>query len=74
MRTPPPIKPTMMEWDIGSDAYGRPVKLRATIKSGQPSEWTIHIVAQNQRDHDQRVEGLTFDNLTAIAEAAKSVR
>jgi hypothetical protein len=67
-------KPAMMEWDIGSDVYGRPVKLRATLKSGQRSEWTIHVAAYDQRDNDQRVEGLTFDNLTAIAEAAKHVR
>jgi hypothetical protein len=61
------MKPSRIEYHIGKDAFGRQVRLVFTKEYG----WEVHREAGDQRDTSERVTGLTWENLVAIAEAAK---
>ena len=63
-----------VEFDIGQDAYGRPVSLRYSRTYDGKDTWAIHRAEANQRDNAEQVTGLTRDNLLALAEAVKDWR
>lgn len=63
------IKPTLVEFDIGRDIYGRKVRLRSCFTSDNKQCWQIQIDAANQRDDEQRITGLTSENLAVMREA-----
>lgn len=65
----PPMKPKVIEYDIGKDAYGRPVTLKFSRTYDGKEVWSITSDPVNQRDEGERMSGLTADNLRALAGA-----
>lgn len=58
-------KPSRLEWDLGGNQHGQPVKL--VLDSGR---WVLLRTAANQLDDDARIE-LTDAQLGAIGRIAK---
>lgn len=57
--------PTRLEWDLGGNQHGQPVKL---VRDG--GRWVLLRDQANQRDDSARIE-LTDAQLAAIADIAK---
>ena len=68
-----PPKPRLSEWEIGKDAYGRPVMLRRDCRHGSREEWSIVSEPVSQRDEGERCRSLTLANLQAIADIVGKV-
>lgn len=63
------MKPKTVEYDIGKDAYGRPVTLKFRRNYDGKELWELHRDAGSQLDEAESVTGLTADNLRALAAA-----
>lgn len=59
-----------IEWDLGLDQHRRPVR----VKRERDGSWTLIREAGDQRDTEERVTGLTADNLRGLAMVANSAR
>lgn len=63
------IKPRKIEYEVGTDVYGRTVLLQFVAGyRGAFSHWAIRVLAGNGRDSDQYVMGLTPEVILAMAE------
>ncbi len=63
------MKPKSITYDIGKDAYGRPVTLPFRQNYDAKELWSIRSEPYNQRDDGERMDGLTAENLRALAAA-----
>jgi len=61
------IKPKRAEYDVGIDAYGRPVILTFKYDSTGEERWGLYTEPVNLRDNKEAVLGLTNENLCSIA-------
>ncbi len=59
--------PTLREWLLHSDRYGRPSRLVAK-REGGITHWSIISEPVNQRDEGERIHSLTTQQLREIAE------
>lgn len=63
--------PKAMEFDLGNDAYGRPVTLRFRRNYDGKDLWDLRTEPTSQLDDGERMGSLTADNLRAIARAVQ---
>lgn len=63
------MKPRSIEYDIGKDAYGRLVTLTFRRNYDGKELWAIRSEPVSQLDEGERMDGLTADNLRALAAA-----
>jgi hypothetical protein len=61
------MKPTRIEFDAGTDKYGR----RITLTRAADGAWSIYREAANQRDENQCVGDLPAESILRMAEAVK---
>lgn len=65
--------PTAVEWSIGDNVHGQPIRLRR-IWAGNRMEWQIHQDAADQRDDATWIGGLTPAQIKAMAEAVETFK
>jgi hypothetical protein len=63
------MQPKSIAYDIGQDAYGRPVTLTFRRNYDGKELWSIRSEPYNQRDDGEKMDGLTAENLRALAAA-----
>lgn len=72
------VKPRKIVYDVGKDVHGRTVLLIYEASGGQavpsPAQWTIHVLAANQRDEDSVIRGLSAECIRAMAEAVNNLK
>lgn len=61
---------TREEFSAGRDKFGREITLFKTYAQGQ-TLWSIHREAYNQRNEAVTIDGLTPQNIAAIAQAVQ---
>jgi hypothetical protein len=66
------MKPKSITYDIGKDAYGRPVTLTFRRNYDGKELWAIRSEPIHQRDDGERMDGLTAENLRALAAAVST--
>lgn len=64
--------PSMREWDVGADVYGRTVRLRHQRTYDGKSAWSLISEPVSQRDEGERMHSLSLDNLRQIAAIART--
>lgn len=65
-------RPKAMEFDVGNDAYGRPVTLALSRDTGGKEVWSLRSLRANQREKKgERMGGLSIANLRAIGEIVR---
>ena len=68
------MKPTRIEYDLGDNVHGQPVRLVCEATTGRGMAWTICRDQADQRDDSAFVSGLTRDQILNMAEAVKQHR
>lgn len=72
------MKPRKIVYDVGKDVHGRTVHLIYEASGGQavcsPAQWTIHVLAANQRDEDSVIRGLSTECIRAMADAVSNLK
>lgn len=72
------LKPRKIVYDVGEDVHGRTVLLIYEAQGNQsvssPAQWTIHVLAANQRDEDSVIRGLSAECIRAMAEAVNNLK
>lgn len=63
------MRPVEVTWNLGNDAWGRPVSLCRKVHYSKGELYEIRVSASNQLDSTQLVYSLTAENLSALAEA-----
>lgn len=58
------LMPQKIEYEVGRDVHGRTVRV---IYEASGNQWTIHVLAANQRDEDSVICGLTPECIREIA-------
>jgi hypothetical protein len=61
------LKPKAASFPIGTDAYGRTVTLHYQRSYDGKDVWSIKSDPVNQRDDGEGMNGLTIENLRALA-------
>lgn len=65
------MQPSRIEYDIGSNVHGQPIRLVREQTTGRGPAWTIFRDEADQRDDRTWVGGLTRDQILRMAEAVK---
>jgi len=65
------MSPNKVEYSIGSNIHGQPIRLIYEKGSSGQFSWTIHRDQANQRDDSKWIGGLTDKNILDMAEAVK---
>lgn len=65
------MNPVRIEFDLGNNAYGQPVRLIRSRGTGGERVWIIQRDQANQRDDCSEVGGLTSQQIIDMAEAVK---
>jgi len=65
-------EPSMREWNVGADVYGRPVRLRHQVTYDGKSAWSLITEPVSQLDEGERMHSLSLDNLRQIAAIARA--
>ena len=63
------MKPARIEWHLGKNCYGQPLRLVYEKGSGGVAAYTLHRDAGDQRDNHDFVAGLTLENIKTMAQA-----
>lgn len=66
------MTPSRIEFDLGVNAHGQPVRLVRGASSSHKTVWTIFRDEADQRDDRSEVGGLTDAQLIAMAKAVET--
>lgn len=65
------MTPSRVEYDLGSNVHGQPVRLVREQTTGRGPAWTIYRDEADQRDDRSWVCGLKREQILLMAEAVK---
>ncbi|QYM80254.1 hypothetical protein K0B96_06475 [Horticoccus luteus] len=65
------MTPSRIEYDLGSNVHGQPVRLVRAETTGRGPAWTIYRDAADQRDDSSEVGGLTSEQIKRMGDAVK---
>lgn len=67
------MKAAVVEFHLGKNAYGQPVKLVYRKDSAGAMMWEIHRLPANQLDDQVWISGLTREMILQMADAVKGL-
>lgn len=66
------MSPVRIEFDLGQNIHGQPLRLVKERTTGGRMAWTLYRDEANQRDDRSSVGGLTSEVILKMAEAVKN--
>jgi hypothetical protein len=66
------MKPVEVKYIIGMNAYNQPIRMTLHVNTVNQMVWQIRREAANQRDDVAIIDGLTDDNILAMADAVQA--